>query len=130
MLTYKKGFYTIDSDNYKCYDVFKDGVKVAFISKDEVLNEWFAYKDINSDYLCGGLTLKEVKETLENRVFNKQTDNKMTKVNDLLVQLDDLETMTRVAKAEIQRGDAGNVSGIFIAAMQATLDEVKRLKNQ
>mgnify|MGYP003113803405 CR=1 FL=1 len=73
MLTYKRGVEKYDfflSNGIKCHEeekvyyVFKDKIKIGFISNDKVLNEWRFSKNIDSEFLCGGLTLKEAKESL------------------------------------------------------------------
>lgn len=42
------------------YNVYVNGDFFCFIQKCDILNEWFAYKNDDSDYICGGLTKKEV----------------------------------------------------------------------
>lgn len=72
-LKYKRGIekYTfILSNGIECneeekvYHVYQGKLKIGFISNDEDLKTWFFYKNINSDYLFGGDTLKEAKELL------------------------------------------------------------------
>jgi|SaaInlStandDraft_1057018.scaffolds.fasta_scaffold131108_1 hypothetical protein len=85
LIEYKKGIeiYTDNNGRFletqKVYNVYhvdqsnnsilKNG-KIGFISKCDVLKEWFFFKNQNSDYFVGGLTLKETKENLE-RVIKK-----------------------------------------------------------
>ena len=73
MLTYKRGiekysFYLSDgtqcNEAEKVYYVYQGKSKIGFISNDRDLNTWYFYKNIDSEYLCGGLTLKEAKENL------------------------------------------------------------------
>lgn len=73
-LTYKKGFekYTLILSNglecqeeEKVYHVYQGANKIGFISNCEILKSWSFYKNIDSDYLCGGDTLKDAKSTLE-----------------------------------------------------------------
>ena len=71
---YKRGTqtYTINGIDYtdKVLNVFLHGKFVCYIKKCIVLNEYFAWKNENSDYICAGLTLKECKEVL-NTSINK-----------------------------------------------------------
>ena len=71
---YKRGVLTIDltAEGYgiikhKCYDVYANGDKIAFILKED--DAWIAYcvaSDWSEDELiCGGDTLRECKATLE-----------------------------------------------------------------
>ena len=71
MMTYKRGiekysFYLSDGtrcdEAQKVYHVYQSVAKIGFISK--TIDTWHFYKNIDSDYLCGGLTLKEAKESL------------------------------------------------------------------
>jgi hypothetical protein len=73
MLNYKRGvvkysFFPSNGTQYEVeeevYHVYQNETKIGFMSNDEDLKEWFFYKNIDSDYLCGGLTLKEAKESL------------------------------------------------------------------
>tara|TARA_R110001606_G_scaffold376_1_gene1541 strand:- start:184 stop:465 length:282 start_codon:yes stop_codon:yes gene_type:complete len=73
MLNYKRGvvkysFFLSNGTQYEVeeevYHVYQNETKIGFMSNDEDLKEWFFYKNIDSDYLCGGLTLKEAKESL------------------------------------------------------------------
>jgi len=72
-LKYKKGiekysFFlsngTECQEEEKVYYVFQDGRKIGFISNDKDCQNWTFYKNFDSDYLCGGDTLKEAKENL------------------------------------------------------------------
>ena len=46
----------------KVYHVYLGKTKIGFISKDKDLQDWFFYKNTDSDYLCGGSTLKDLVE--------------------------------------------------------------------
>lgn len=77
-ITFKRGINTIDlrAEGYgiiqqKVTDVFVNGEFRLFIEKDEVLKEYTAFEDNDSDLFCGGLTLKECKENVE-RILLKE----------------------------------------------------------
>ena len=53
--------YHVDQSN----EAILNNGKIGFISKCNVLNEWFFFKNQHSDYFVGGLTLKETKQNLE-----------------------------------------------------------------
>ena len=61
LIEYKRG-----EEVYRDYDgrILEIG-KIGFISKCDVLKEWFFFKNQHSDYFVGGLTLKETKQNLE-----------------------------------------------------------------
>ena len=80
MLNYKRGFekysfFLSNGTQYQAeeevYHVYQNETKIGFMSHDEDLKEWFFYKNIDSDYLCGGLTLKQAKESL-NRCLSSE----------------------------------------------------------
>tara|TARA_R110000868_G_scaffold270662_1_gene530081 strand:- start:58 stop:339 length:282 start_codon:yes stop_codon:yes gene_type:complete len=80
MLKYKRGvekysFFLSNGiqcqEEEKVYYVYQDETKIGFISNDKDLKTWRFYKNIDSDYLCGGLTLKEAKESL-NRCLSSE----------------------------------------------------------
>jgi len=87
-LTYKKGVETYSLyigktlQNYeeKVYHVYQGSKKIGFISNDKDLKSWSFYKNINSDFLCGGDTLKEakaiLKECLSHDHWNKEETQK------------------------------------------------------
>tara|TARA_R110002074_G_scaffold342693_2_gene513254 strand:+ start:273 stop:590 length:318 start_codon:yes stop_codon:yes gene_type:complete len=53
--------YHVDQSN----EAILNNGKIGFISKCDVLKEWFFFKNQHSDYFVGGLTLKETKQNLE-----------------------------------------------------------------
>jgi len=67
-VTYSRG---LNEFNEKVLNVHVDGEFFCYIQKCDILNEYRAWKDADSDYICGGLTLKECKEVLEERSINK-----------------------------------------------------------
>jgi len=73
MLTYKRGIEKYNfflsngtqcQEEEKVYHVYQGQLKIGFISNDKDLETWFFYKNTDSDYLCGGSTLKETKVNL------------------------------------------------------------------
>ena len=69
IINYKRGEVTYNVQGFgsfteKVWDVFINGKKELFVEYDSELREWFAYPDTNSDYVCGGLTLREIEETI------------------------------------------------------------------
>jgi hypothetical protein len=67
-VTYSRG---LNEFNERVLNVNVDGKFVCYIQKCDVLNEYFAWRDAESDYICGGLTLKECKEVLERMIQSK-----------------------------------------------------------
>lgn len=68
-LTYKRSTNVIEMDDFisveeRVWNVYLNDVKIAFISRDCDLAENFVYVTNDNDYICGGLTLTEAKETL------------------------------------------------------------------
>ena len=83
---YKRGIntYTIQGTEYneKVLNVYLNNKFVCYIAKCEVNLDYTAYKDIDTEQICGGLTLKECKESL-NRILltNKKVEIKNTSIN-------------------------------------------------
>ena len=75
-LTYKRSTYTVKFNNGrnmetyigKCLDVFYHSKKIGSIYKCETNKDYSFAKDENTEYFCGGLTLKECKENLSNNL--------------------------------------------------------------
>tara|TARA_R110002167_G_scaffold44747_3_gene134561 strand:- start:2062 stop:2595 length:534 start_codon:yes stop_codon:yes gene_type:complete len=75
---YKRGVitYIIDGIEYtdKVLNVYLNNKFVCYIAKCEVNLDYYAYKDTESDYFCGGQTLKECKEILSLNYFKTESN--------------------------------------------------------
>ena len=104
-LTYKRGTNIIDMDDFgfchieeRVWNVYLNGVKLAFISRDCDLAENFVYVSNEDHYICGGLTLTEAKETLV-RIISSIVDGNVRNCIDEEQQVAQDILVARVAKA-------------------------------
>lgn len=75
-----KRFSIYDEQNdvtMKVYKVLNNGEFFCYISKDTDLDHWDAFKTIDTEFICGGLTKKEclesVKRVIESERVNSET---------------------------------------------------------
>ena len=138
-ITFKRGINTIDLRaeghgviQQKVTDVFVDGEFKMFISKDEVLKEYTAWEDNDSEMFAGGLTLRECKENVERILLKDAREDNQDAYEDALLERRYMRTLKDACTPPCERFEAQEAIDIAQAKMDALQAEyvaiLERLK--
>lgn len=73
ILNFTKKRVTLDENHtpFKAWEISLDGKFICFIDNDTTLQEFQAFQTMDSDFICGGLTLTECLESLTRAIEQK-----------------------------------------------------------
>ena len=71
--------YDVENVNEKAYHVFVRDTFLCYMQKCDILQEWSCFVDAHSEYLCGGTTMKECKESLTRVYFRHISEDNLHK---------------------------------------------------
>jgi len=133
-ITFKRGINTMDlrAAGYgviqqKVTDVFVDGEFKMFIAKDEVLKEYTAYEDNDSEMFAGGLTLRECKENVERVLLKEAREDNQDAYEDALLERRFMRSVKDVCTTPSERFEAQEAIDIAQAKLDALQSEFEAI---
>jgi len=111
----------------KVTDVFVDGEFKMFIAKDEVLKEYTAYEDNDSEMFAGGLTLRECKENVERVLLKEAREDNQDAYEDALLERRFMRSVKDVCTTPSERFEAQEAIDIAQAKLDALQSEFEAI---
>jgi len=133
-ITFKRGINTIDlsAEGYgvfqqKVTDVFVDGEFKMFISKDEVLKDYSAFEDNDSEMVAGGQTLKECKENVQRVLLKEAREDNQDAYEDAVLERRHMRNVKDACTTPSERFEAQEAIDIAQAKLDALQSEFEAI---